>query len=58
MSAIAGPPFSCPSMLNLSRAARIKEAALKLAKIHLAWLRGEGKEELSKLSQDLLIELL
>ena len=42
----------------LSRAARIKAAALKLAKINQAWLRGEGKEELRKLSQDLFIELL
>ena len=41
-----------------SRAARIKAAALQLVKINLAWLRGEGKEELRKLSQDLLIELL
>ena len=40
------------------RAVRIKAAALKLAKINLAWLRGEGREELRKLSQDLLIELL
>ena len=37
---------------------RIKAAALKLAKINLAWLRSEGKEELRKLSQDLFIELL
>jgi len=43
---------------DLFRAARIKAAALKLAKINLAWLRGEGKEELRKLSKDLLIELL
>jgi len=38
------------------RAARVKAAALKLARIHLAWLRGEGKDEMRKLDQDLLIE--
>merc|ERR1712129_19408 len=43
---------------DLFRAARIKAAALKLAKINPAWLRGEGKEELRKLNQDLYIELL
>jgi len=43
---------------DMFRAARIKAAALKLAKINLAWLRGEGREELRKLSQDLFIELL
>jgi len=43
---------------DMFRAMRIKVAALQLAKIHLTWLRGEGREELRKLSQDLLIELL
>ena len=41
-----------------SRAARIKAAALKLARINLFWLRGEDREELRKLSQDLVFELL
>ena len=41
-----------------SRAARIKAAALQLAKVHMAWLRGEGRQELRSLSKDLLIELL
>ena len=50
-------PFLFGSSL-CPRAMRIKVAALQLAKIHLAWLRGEGREELRKLSQDLLIELL
>ena len=50
-------PFLFGSSL-CPRAMRIKVAALQLAKIHLAWLRGEGREELRKLSQDLFIELL
>ena len=50
-------PFLFGSCL-CPRAMRIKVAALQLAKIHLTWLRGEGREELRKLSQDLLIELL
>ena len=29
-----------------SRATRIKAAAMQLAKLNLAWLRGEGREEL------------
>ena len=43
---------------DLFRALKIKAATLQLAKIPLARLRGEGREELRKLSQDLLIELL
>ena len=41
-----------------SRARRIKAAALQLAMANKAWLRGEGKEELKKLTQDLIIELI
>jgi len=43
---------------DLFRAARIKAAALRLGKLHLAWLRGEGREELRELPQELLFELL
>ena len=50
-------PFLFGSSL-CPRAMRIKVAALQLAKIHLTWLRGEGREELRKLSRDLLFELL
>ena len=41
-----------------SRAARIKAAALQLARGSLAWLRAEGREELRRLPQDLVFELL
>ena len=50
-------PFLFGSSL-CPRAMRIKVAALQLAKIHRTWLRGEGREELRKLSRDLLFELL
>ena len=53
MSATA---FQCRHSILCSRAPRIKAAALKLVKIHLAWLRCEGRAE--KLGQDMLIELL
>ena len=41
-----------------SRAPRIKAAALQLARRSLAWLRAEGREELRRLPQDLVFELL
>jgi len=40
------------------RARRIKAAALQLAMANKDWLRGEGKEELRKITQDLFIELI
>jgi len=40
------------------RARRIKAAALRLAMANKDWLRGEGKEELRKITQDLFIELI
>merc|ERR1719154_289662 len=43
---------------DIFRATRIKAAAMQLAKLNLGWLRGEGREELRKLGQDLLIEML
>ena len=51
--------FNCEKVIQaFSRAGRIKAAALQLAKANMAWLRGEGKEELKKLTQDLIIELI
>jgi len=43
---------------DLFRAPRIKAAALQLARRSLAWLRAEGREQLRKLPQDLVFELL
>ena len=41
------------------RAPRAKAAALKLARANRAWLRGEGREGLGRLTtRDLLIEFL
>ena len=40
------------------RAARIRAAALQLARLHLSWLCAEGREELGKLTRDLAIELI
>ena len=40
-----------------ARAPRAKAAALELARANRAWLRGEGREALGRLSQEFLIEL-
>ena len=40
------------------RAPRAKAAALKLARANRAWLRGEGREGLVRLTRDQLTEFL
>ena len=49
--------FAIKTSYSWSRAARIKAAALQLARRSLAWLRAEGREELRRLPQDLVFEL-
>ena len=41
-----------------SRAPRARAAALKLARANRAWLRGEGREGLGRLTRDQLTEFL